>query len=181
MAELEPLQDGRNARENAMLTAAVVASRVALPAVSVMRSFTIDPLFAWSPDPQLSTTRDYPTWTWQIPPRDEPRHVIKAVLAADQTLQGHGYCGPDDRCAYFLTTLCLATPESAPAFIDGWCDGQFHIPEGATSERGVDFEQCLIPTGYSDSLARLNSTSRKELSDFRKAVRQMASLWLAPE
>ena len=179
VAELEPVSGGRDARETAMFTAAIIASRVALPTVAIARTFTIDPLFAWRPDPQLSHTRDYPTWTWQIPPREGKTDLIRAVNAAEETLQRHGYCGPDDRCAYFLTTLCFVPPEGAPHIIDEWCDGQFYLSEEAETERGVDFARRFIPTGQTERLAYLDSSTRADLSDLRKAIRSFGSWWPA--
>lgn len=175
--EFKPV--GRDAREEAMLAAAIIASRVALPTVAVARSFTIDPLFAWCPDPQLSHTRDYPTWTWQIPPRERKTELISAVNAAEGTLQRHGYCGPDDRCAYFLTTLCFVAPEAEPHFIEECCAGQFYLSAGAETERGLDFARCLIPAGHTEALAHLDSSTRDDLSDSRRAIRSFASWWSA--
>lgn len=179
LAEPQPTSDGRDARENTMLAAAIVASRTRLPAVAVARSFTIDPLFAWTPDPQLSPTRDYPTWHWQIPPRETKAQLVGAVHTADETLSSHGYCGPDDRCAYFLTTLCFVAPGGPPHFIEEWCDGQFYLHEDAVTERGLDFARCVIPAGHTEALAFLDSSSRAELSDLRRAIRSFAAWWSA--
>lgn len=177
IAEPEPTSDGRDARENAVLAAAIIASRSKLPTIAVARSFTIDPLFAWLPDPQLSHTRDYPTWTWQISPRETRTQLIKAVNAAEDTLQSHGYCGPDDRCAYFLTTLCFVESEGEPRIIEEWCDGQFYLRDDAETERGLDFARCLIPTGHKEPLAYLDSSTRAQLSDLRRAIRSFAAWW----
>jgi len=173
----EPTQDGRDARESAMLGAAVISSRAAQPTVAFVRSFTIDPLFSCHPDPQLSHTRDYPTWTWRIPPGERTADFIKAVNAADQFLWRSGYCGPADRGAYFLTTLCFMTPEGGSHFIEEWCDGQFFLNGNATTERGIDFAKCLVPTGYTETLDRLDSSVRASLSDFNKAIWSLAT-WL---
>ena len=174
----EPSQDGRDARESTMLGAAVISSRAALPTVAIERSFTIDPLFSYHPDPQLSHTRDYPTWTWRIPPRERTAEFIKDVNAADKLLWQSGYCGPDDRGAYFLTTLCFTTPEGEPHFIEEWCNGQFYLHPDATNERGIDFAECLVPTGHTETMSKLDSSTRASLSDFRKAVQSLAT-WLA--
>lgn len=177
VAEPEPALDGRDTRENLTFAAAIVASRVSLPTVAVARSFTIDPLFEGAPDPQLSRTRPYPTWTWQIPSRETRTELIKSVNAAEDELQRQGYCGPDDRCAYFLTTLCFVMPDGDPHFIEEWCDGQFYYSTSALTERGLDFARCLIPTGHTQALAYLDGHTRAELSDFRKAVRSFAAYW----
>jgi hypothetical protein len=179
LAEPAPTPDGRDAREDAMQAAAIIASRAALPTVAVARSFTIDPLFAWGPDPQLRHTRDYPTWRWQIPPREREIELVKAVSAAEETLWRHGYCGPNDRRAYFLTTLCFVAPKGEPHIIEEWCDGQFYLRADAQNEQGVDFERCLVPTRHKEALAFLDSSTRVDLSDFQKAIRSFAARWPA--
>ena len=153
----EPLEQGRTQRENTLTAAAVVSSYSNLPAVAVARSFTLDPLFCYSPDPQLTNVRDYPTWSWRLPPRERPEDLIRGVNAAHETLCEHGYCGPDDRGAYFLTTLCFMMPEGDPHFIEQWCEGQFkvselQISEDPTTPAGIDFAKYFVPSGHTETL-----------------------------
>lgn len=148
-----------------------------MPAIALSRSFTIDPLFAVSQDPLLRRTRDYPTWIWQIPPRKRKAELVRSVNAADDTLRRGGYCGPDDRCAYFLTMLCFVAPNCQPKFIEEWTDGQFCLSGTAEMEQEHDFARCFIPTGHTDTLDRLDHSTRTDLSDVRKAIRSFALQW----
>lgn len=172
-----PIQDGRDERERAHVSAALISSRTGLPTVAVARSFTIDPMFEWSPDPALLHTRDYPTWSWPIPPRESAGEVIKAVNAAGRKLSNHGYCGPRDRGVYFLTMLCFMAPEGEPRFFQAWCYGQFFPSADAMTEGRIDFAKCLFPPSHIRALAYLPSATRASLSDFRKAV-QLFAAWL---
>jgi inosine/xanthosine triphosphate pyrophosphatase family protein len=178
----EPIQDGRNLRESAAMGAAVIAARTGRLAISIARSFTIDPLFSYSPAPELSATRDYPTWTWRIPPSADVADLVKEVNAADRELALHGYCGPDDRGAYFLTTLCATGPDRDPHFVEEWCDGQFFFRKDATTpdQSRFDFAMCLVPQGQTVPLAMLDDAERSRRSDVGKAMRTFRN-WLMSE
>jgi inosine/xanthosine triphosphate pyrophosphatase family protein len=181
----EPVEQGRNLRENTLIVAAGVASYTKLPTVAVARSFTIDPMFCYSPDPHLTAVREYPTWSWRIPPRERPADLVRAVDRARQTYWRWGFCGPDDQGAYFLTTLCFVAPEADPHFIEEWCEGQFRVRERSISEdpttpAGFDFAKFFVPTGHTETLASLDSETRADLSDFRKAVHAL-NAWLSQQ
>ena len=154
-----------------MMGAALISSRIGLPTVAIARSFTIDPLFACSPYPELSRTRDYPTWTWRIPLREPTPDIVRAVNAADEKLWRHGYCGPFDRGAYFLTTLCFMAPEGDPHVFEEWLHGQFYTRRDIVTANEVDLEKCLVLNLWTNAtLGDLDAECRVRLSDVSRAV-----------
>jgi len=157
-----------------LLRAGIVAERTGVRTASLVRSFVIDPLFSYAPDPQLSSSRGYQTWSWEIPLGGRASGELATQLSdADRALTAGGYCGPDDRGAYLLTVVCVVEPNNEAYFIQEWCDGQFWLDDRAVTGRDsdVDLGMCLVPAGESKPLALLDLASQTRVSDICKATR----------
>src|SRR5215510_5457240 len=95
----EPSGSARDPLRNATRKAAVVAAITYTPAIGLARWFHIDPLVRWG--------GGGPQWSWSIPWPYENEVLATELWEAHHALSGMGYCGPNDRGAYFRTLLCL--------------------------------------------------------------------------
>jgi XTP/dITP diphosphohydrolase len=113
----EPSERSRDPLRNATRKAAVIAGLTTTPAVSVARGFSIDPLLRWG--------GGGPQWSWPLPWPHENEALAAELWEVHHALNWMGYCGPDDRGAYFRTVLCLAFPDLQSQTFEGTSPGQF--------------------------------------------------------
>jgi len=90
--------------------------------------------------------------------------------AADE-LNAGGYCGPDDRGAYFQCVLCLAWPDAEMRMFEGRAEGQFVWPWSVTRHGRLilDLETCFVPESESIALSCLDGERRRKYSDEQRA------------
>ena len=85
---------------------------------------------------------------------------------ADNQLVAQGYCGPDDRGAFFGTLLCLVWPDAQSQTFDGRIPGQFLT---RVRKKTRDLVYCFVPDGETAPLALLEQEARHLSSDQKQA------------
>jgi XTP/dITP diphosphohydrolase len=164
----EPGGSARDPLHSATRKAAVVAALTTTPAVSLARGFYIDPLLRWG--------GGGPQWSWPVPWPHEREILAAELWEAHHALDGMGYCGPDDRGAYFRTVLCLAWPDAESHTFEGRAEGQFGV-WGHHHKPGNLVADYFVPDGETVPLASLADQTRQLPPDqdqafeaFRKAL-----------
>jgi XTP/dITP diphosphohydrolase len=164
----EPSGSSRDPLRNATRKAAVVAALTTTPAVGLARGFYIDPLLRWG--------GGGPQWSWPLPWTRESDALAAELWEAHHALDGMGYCGPDDRGAYFRTVLCLVWPDAQSQTFEGRAAGQFGVL-GHRHKPGDLVADYFVPDGETVPLASLTDESRQLFPDqdqafdaFRKAL-----------
>ena len=163
----EPSGSTRGTLDSATRKAAVVAAITNTPASGYARGFYIDPLLRWG--------GGGPKWAWPIPWPYKIEDLAAELRKADHQLGGQGYCGPDDRGAYFRTLLCIVWPDAQSLTFEGRIPGQF-ITRGRRN-KPRDLVYYFVPDGETAPVALLADEARQHFSDqeqafeaFRKAL-----------
>lgn len=164
----EPAGSTRDPVQSATIKASVVAALTDTPTIGYAPGFYIDPMLRWG--------GGGPQWFWPVPWPFAGEELAARLAQADKMLDGCGYCGPDDRGAYFRTVLCLAWPDYQSQIFEGQVDGQFQIGRGwnrgGFSKLGelVDNPmRCFVPEGETVTLASLSDEARRRHSDQEQA------------
>jgi XTP/dITP diphosphohydrolase len=150
--------------------ATVIATMTDMPAIGHARGFYIDPMLRWG--------GGGPQWFWPIPWPHPIEDLGMEFDEADNTLNEGGYCGPDDRGAYFRSVLCLAWPDAEIEVYEGCIEGQVQTWDISSKGKGTlvgDPEQYFIPDGETAPLARLRPKGlrpdqERAFARFRRAI-----------
>jgi hypothetical protein len=154
----EPLGSERDAELSATIKARVVAAQADLPTLALARFFHIDPLLRWG--------GGGPQWSWPLPWAYADESLAAELAQAHHALDGQGYCGPDDRGAYFRSVLCLVWPDSeTQLFVEGQFGGWGRL---RVSRNAV--EDYFIPDGETIALACLPDQNRTLYADQERAL-----------
>jgi XTP/dITP diphosphohydrolase len=158
----------RDPLRNAMRKAAVVAAITNTPAIGLVRCFHIDPLVRWG--------GGGPQWSWPIPWPYENEVLATELWEAHHALNGMGYCGPDDRGAYFRTLLCLVWPDVQSQTFEGRTQGQFGV-WGHFHKRSDLVADYYVSDGYTvplpslaDEASQLAPDQARAFEAFRRAL-----------
>lgn len=146
--------------------AAMVSAAAGLPAIGHARSFRIDPLLRHGGD-------GGPQWRWPVPWPGAKQELAAQLIQADNALTRGGYCGPDDRGAFFHTLLCLAWPDARTRVFEGRMEGQFaQLWHGRkkTGDLMPGFADCFLADGETASLADLDDGSGQWNKDEKQAI-----------
>lgn len=123
-----------------------------------------------------------PPRSWPVPWPGKNEELAANLLEADDALVRGGYCGPDDRGAYFHTVLCLLWPNAESRIFEGRMAGQF-IPliRLRISSRGFlpGFGSCFMPEGKDDVIDRLGGVVAWR-GDQQQAIALLAQVLRAP-
>jgi XTP/dITP diphosphohydrolase len=162
----EPSGSTRGPLHRATRKAAVVAALTATPAIGLARGFYIDPMLRWG--------GGGPQWSWPLPWPHENETLATELWEAHHALDGMGYCGPDDRGAYFRTLLCLVWPDAQSLTFEGRAPGQFgvydhrHKPDDLVADY-------FVPDGKTVPLASLGDEARQLFPDQEQAFEAFRS------
>jgi XTP/dITP diphosphohydrolase len=140
----EPSESPRGPLHTAARKAAVVAAITNTPAIGYARSFYIDPMLRG----------DGPQWSWPLPWPYGSADLAAELWTAHHALDAQGYCGPDDRGAYFRTVLCLAWPDAESETYEGRFQGQFGGSRHG-NKQGDLVVNYFVPDGETVPLASL--------------------------
>jgi hypothetical protein len=154
----DPRVDAGGLRASALTRASFASSKARLPALGMDRVFTIEPLLDGAKRPR---------WSWRLPWLG-PRHAFVCALRdADRALIDGGYCGPNDRGAYFETCLCFAEPDREPAFFETRVEGQLTTIDGDIDVTRFGPRTCPMPpnVGWPSSATRLDHCDLSEALD----------------
>ena len=130
------------------------------PTVAPARGFYIDPLLRWG--------GGGPQWFWPLPWPYATQELAAELRRADIDLDAMGYCGPDDRGAYFRSVLCLVWPDAESQVFEGRLAGQFGVYGGRNSA-GDLIDDYFVPDGEAVALASLAVDARQRYSDVERA------------
>jgi XTP/dITP diphosphohydrolase len=156
----EPSGSTRGPLHSATRKATVVAGITNTPAIGHVRGFYIDPLLRWG--------GGGPKWSWSLPWPYESEDLAAELWQAHNTLDGHGYCGPDDRGAYFRTLLCLTWPDAQCQTFEGRIQGRFGT-WGHRNKPGDLVADYFVPDGETAPLASLADRASQLPSDQEQA------------
>jgi XTP/dITP diphosphohydrolase len=160
----DPSASARDIVQRATIRAAVVAALTGMPTVALARGFFIDPLLRWG--------GGGPQWSWPVPWPYTDAELAAELWQAHNNLDAGGYCGPDDRGAYFRSVLCLLIcPEAEPLILDGRLEGQFGGLGYATSPKPDHLlDDYFVPDGETVALADLPAEARRRYADEVQAL-----------
>ncbi|MFZ1103175.1 MAG: non-canonical purine NTP pyrophosphatase [Hyphomicrobiaceae bacterium] len=170
MGRPEPVGSDRDALLSATIKATVVAAESDLPAAALARFFHIDPLLRWG--------GGGPQWSWPQPWPYASENLASELTEAYHALDAGGYCGPDDRGAYFRSVLCLVWPDGESQSFEGRVEGQF----GRWGRPRVPLnviEDYFIPDGEAIALAHLSDEVRALYSDKERAFEAFLRTFIA--
>jgi XTP/dITP diphosphohydrolase len=142
----EPSESPRGPLHTATRKAAVVAAITNRPAIGYVRALHIDPMLRWG--------GGGPQWSWPLPWPYGSADLAAELWTAHHALDAQGYCGPDDRGAYFRTVLCLAWPDAQSQISEGRFEGQFGTSRHG-NKQGDLVADYFVPDGATVSLASL--------------------------
>src|SRR5262245_60452834 len=164
----EPSGSTRGPLDSATRKAAIVAAMTDTPAIGHARGFYIDPLLRWG--------GGGPQWCWSLPWPYGSEALATELWEAHRALDGMGYCGPDDRGAYFRTVLCLAWPDAESQTLEGRTAGQFGVwghrnkPEDLVADYFVPDGERLPLASLTDETCPLSPDQEQAFEAFRRAV-----------
>ena len=164
----EPSGSTRGPLQSATRKAAVVAAVTATPAVGLARGFYIDPMLRWG--------GGGPQWSWPLPWPHQNDALAAELWEAHHALDGMGYCGPDDRGAYFRTLLCLAWPDAHSLTFEGRAPGQFgvyghrHKPDDLVADYFVPDDETVPLASLMDEARQLSPDQEQAFEAFRRAL-----------
>lgn len=137
----------------------VIAMMNGMPAVGYARGFYIDPMLRWG--------GGGPQFFWPMPWPYESKDLATELWEADHQLNGQGYCGPDDRGAYFRTLLSIVWPDAQSQTFEARIPGQF-ITRGHRN-KPRDLVYYFVPDSETAPLACLTDNVRQLYSDQQEA------------
>ncbi len=76
--------------------------------------------------------------------------------------------GVQNREAWYLSVLCLITPDGGRHFFEGRCDG--HILTEAQGEGGFGYDPLFVPKGYTESFGSLDPSIKQGISHRARAL-----------
>jgi len=156
----QPRGSDRGLVDSATAQAAVVAATTAIPAIGHARGFCIDPMLRYG--------GGGPQWSWPFPWPYASEELAAELKQADAALNASGYCGPDDRGAYFRCVLALVWPDLESLIFEGRVEGQFGV--WGCSHGSADLvEDYFVPNGETVALASLTDAARQLYWDQEQA------------
>lgn len=156
----EPMISTRGLLHSAARRAAVIAAMTDTPTIGHARRFHIDPLLRWG--------GGGPQWSWPTPWPYASEELAAELKQAHDALDAAGYCGPDDRGAYFRTILSLVWPDAQSEMFEGRIEGQFGA-WGHCNKPGDLIADYFVPDGETVSLALLTDRARQGYLDQEQA------------
>ena len=148
--------------------AAVVAAITNTPTIALARAFCIDPMLRWG--------GGGPQWSWPLPWPYKEEVLATESWDAHHALDRMGYCGPDDRGAYFRTLLCLVWPDAQSQTFDGRTEGQFglwghrHKPSDLVADYFVPDGEVVQLACLADEACQLSPDQKLAFKAFREAL-----------
>jgi XTP/dITP diphosphohydrolase len=165
----EPSGAGTTALDYATRKASAVAWFSNMPALGFAQDFCISPLLRYSDD--------CPKWTWPLPHSCASSKIYAEIKKADDELNRGGYCGPDDRGAFFRCVLCLAWPDMENLVLEARIEGQLGTIGLRESPNSTDvFTDYFVPDGEARTINSLPRAARKRYSAFRRAIALLRDL-----
>jgi XTP/dITP diphosphohydrolase len=156
----QPSGSNRGLSDSATAKAAVVAAITGIPAIGHARGFRIDPMLRYG--------GGGPQWSWPFPWPYASEELAAELEQADAALNASGYCGPDDRGAYFRSVLALVWPDLESLIFEGRFEGQFGV--WGCSHGSADLvEDYFVPDGETVALASLTDAARQLSCDQEQA------------
>jgi XTP/dITP diphosphohydrolase len=167
----EPSGAGTAALDRATRKASAVAWFANMPALGFAQEFCISPLLRYSDDS--------PQWTWPLPHSAAISKIYAEIKKADDELNRGGYCGPDDRGAFFRCVLCLAWPDMENLVLEARIEGQLGALGPRENGNAADlFTNYFVPDGEERTISSLSRVARKRYSAFRRAIALLRDLAL---
>ena len=150
----------RGLADSATAKAAVVAAITGIPAIGHARGFCIDPMLRYG--------GGGPQWSWPFPWPYASEELAAELEQADAALYASGYCGPDDRGAYFRSVLSLVWPDLESQVFERRLEGQFGV-WGCSHGSADLIEDYFVPDGETVALASLTDAARQLYCDQKQA------------
>ncbi len=150
----EPEETGLTFAENAILKAVNTTTKTELPALADDSGLAIPALGG---APGIYSAR----WAGADKNFDVAFARIQKELADKNIANASGIP------AYFICSLCLATPDSEPQIFEGRIDGTLTFPP--RGEHGFGYDPIFIPEGYDITFAEMDSAAKHSISHRARA------------
>lgn len=150
----EPEETGLTFAENAILKAVNTTTKTELPALADDSGLAIPALGG---APGIYSAR----WAGADKNFDVAFARIQKELADKNIANASGIP------AYFICSLCLATPDSEPQIFEGRIDGTMTFPPRGL--HGFGYDPIFIPEGYDITFAEMDSAQKHSISHRARA------------
>ena len=154
---------GRDAIDEAMAQAVIVAGRAGRTALAAVGSFEI------GPQPQL--VDDHPFWVFPDPWPAAPSHLVDRLRQVSNELDRQGDVGTVERRAGLRRILCLASPDGTTHRIEARIGGRLARPIGDCADD--TFAHYLIPDGEDATLTDLGPARQQHYNALGRALDQL--------
>lgn len=150
----EPEETGLTFAENAILKAVNTATKTGLPAIADDSGLAI---------PALGNAPGIYSARWA----GADKNFDVAFSRIQKELTDKNIANTNGIPAYFICSLCLATPDSEPQIFEGRIDGTLTFPP--RGEHGFGYDPIFIPEGYNVTFAEIDSNKKHSMSHRARA------------
>jgi XTP/dITP diphosphohydrolase len=144
----EPEETGTSFRANAAIKAVAAAKAAKLPAFADDSGLAVEALDG---APGILSAR------WAGPNKD----FNTAMTRIERLLQERGATTPDQRCAHFVSALCVAWPDEHIEEVEARVDGTLVWPPRGTA--GFGYDPMFMPDGFDRTFGEMSSIEKHGL------------------
>ena len=156
--DIDPLEDGKSYRENALIKALAFSEASGLPVLADDSGLEVEALDG---APGLISARFSPKKDARA--ADRRRYLLELLAGKARPWR-----------ARFVSTICLAGPSGSPSFTTGECWGEI-VPE-ERGMKGFGYDPIFLVKGTEKTMAEMDMTEKNQLSHRALATQKVISI-----
>jgi len=159
----EPEETGASFRENARIKAQAAAQASGLPAFADDSGLAVDALDG---KPGIHSAR------WAGP----EKNFAHAMEKVEHELSRRGASAARDRCAHFVSALCVAWPDGHVEEFEGRADGTLVWPP--RGDKGFGYDPMFLPDGHARTFGEMSADEKHGLPPAGQGLSHRARAFL---